>query len=302
MDLPAMTDTTSHDRRTSDATAQRELRRRFVARRTLLFATRQQAARALGWSHRTQDVLETGEQTIRPKHLPQIFDTFEIPDDEREEWERLAGGAHTKGWWESIPDAVASPSARQYMALEWGARRIRSYAGLSVPALLQTPAYTSAVLNSWSPQPTERVSRVVDTRRRRRAVLEPPDPLDYHVIVDEALVHRSAGPGVMAEQVAHVLDVIATHPSIKVQMLPFDAGLYAGQGSPFSLLDFGVPDDPGLVHVEPGLAEPLYMDDESEFFRYAQLFDHYANDRAASPDDTVELLRQRLDALGASDG
>ncbi len=297
-----MSDTTSNERRTSDAVAHRELRRRFVARRALLFATRQQAARALGWSHRTQDVLETGEQPIRLKHLAQIFDAFEIPDDERDEWQRLAAGAQTKGWWETIPDAVASPSARQYMALEWGAGRIRSYAGLFVPALLQTPAYTAAVLNSWSPQPAERVNRVVDARRRRRAVLEPPDPLDYHVIVDEALLHRNAGPGVMTEQVAHILDMAATHPNIKVQVLPFAAGLYAGQGSPFNLLDFGVPDDPGLVHVEPGLAEPMYMDDESEFFRYAQLFDHYANDRAASSDDTVELLQQRLHALGASDG
>lgn len=288
--------------RTSAVVALRELRRRLTRVRQERFPTRSEAAKALGWSARTQDVLETGEQPIRPKHIGPIVEALGIPEEEREEWSRLAEGGQARGWWDAIPDAVAGPSARHYMALEWGAQHVRSYTGVWVPALLQTPAYTTAALNAGlSSQPAERVTRVIEVRERRKQVLEEPAALRYHVIVDEAMVHRSAGPGVMADQLAHILHVVDTHPNVTVQMLPFSAGLYAGAGSPFNLLNFGLPGDAGLIHVEPALAEPIYVDDEAEYYRYSQLFDNFAAERASTAADTVERLQEAQRALGATD-
>jgi hypothetical protein len=281
-------------RRASPVVARRELLRRFVqGRRDAGFQTREQAAKALGWSLRKQALLENDEQAIPTGDLDVIVETFGVTHSEQSVWHKLAALARTKGWWDAYDDADLAAAGKRFIGYEWGAQRIRTYAGTIWPALLQIPGYTAASLRSGvTHRPPEQVKRLLDVRRQRQRVLGPPDPLRYHVVVDEAALRRPGGDhDTMRAQLHHVADQAETRANVTVQVVPFDAGLYAAQSGAFVILDFDArDDDPGLVHLEPGFAGSLYIEDRGEIYLYSQLFEHLLQ-IALSPEESIETLR-----------
>lgn len=294
-DVDEPTDQRADDgRRASPVVARRHLLRRFVqARRDAGFDTREQAAKALGWSLRKQALLENDEQAIPLGDLDVIVETFGVPAAERPAWHQLAELARAKGWWDAYDDADLAAAGKRFIGYEWGAHRIRTYAGTIWPALLQIPGYTAASLRSGvTRRPPEQVRRLLEIRRQRQRVLGPPDPLQYHVVVDEAALRRPGGDrNTMRAQLHHVADQAETRANVTVQVVPFDAGLYAAQSGTFVILDFDSrDDDPGLVHLEPGFAGSLYVEDRGEIYLYSQLFEHLLQ-VALSPEESIETLR-----------
>lgn len=288
--MPESTD--SDQRRCSRATAQRALRHRLVAARVGRFPTRRAAAEALGWSVRKQDLLESGDQIVSERDLPAVFDAFGLEDDDdRAAWQRLVEQSKARGWWDDFTDDELLPGAKEWAALEWGSRRIRTFTGTIVPGLLQTPDYTRARLAAglWA-MAHEQLKRFDALRTARQAVLDPPDPLDYHVIVDEGLLHRPPKPAELSEQIRHLIDCIDTHPNLTVQVVPYDAGLYPGQNGAFTILDFD--DDDGLVSVEPPLRGGIFLDDFTARANYSRTFETLARDLAADPATTRAMLER----------
>src|SRR5262245_54527807 len=129
--MPEMTD--PNQRRSSTATAHRALRQRLVVARLGRFPTRRAAAKALGWSVRKQDLLESADQKLGERDLPAIFDVLEIDEADQAIWLRLVDQTRTRGWWDEFTDSELPPGAKQWAALEWGARRIRTFTGTVVP-------------------------------------------------------------------------------------------------------------------------------------------------------------------------
>jgi hypothetical protein len=280
-------------RRVSPVVARRQLVIRFVqARKDAGFTSRELAARALGWSPRKQAMLESDEQPIAPRDLDVIVSTFRVPEDQWPVWRQLAELARAKGWWDAYDDADLAAQGKRFIGFEWGARRLRTFGGTIMPALLQIPGYTTAALRAgvtdWLP---EQINRLLAVRRQRQRVLAPPDPLDYHVVLDEAALHRPGGdPHTMRAQLNHVVDLAHTRPNITVQVVPFAAGLYAAQSGTFTILDFNGDNDPGLVHVEPGFAVSLYVEQRADVYLHLRVFERLL-DVALTPTDSLELLR-----------
>lgn len=286
-------------RRCSRATAQRALRQRFVEARVGRFATRRAAAQALGWSVRKQDALESGDQIVGERDLPAIFAAFGLGEGDdhaavRTSWQRLAEQSKARGWWDDFTGGDLLPGCEQWVALEWGARRARVFTRTIVPGLLQTAAYTRARLAAglWA-MAEEQLERFVAFQAARQAILEPPDPLECHVIVDEGMLHRSPKPAGLGEQIAHIVDVIDTHPNVTVQVVPYEAGLYPGQNGAFTILDFE--GDDGLVSVEVPLGEALLLDDFTSRANYSRTFETLARDVAADPATTRALFERAAD-------
>jgi hypothetical protein len=281
-------------RRVSSVLARRELLRRFIqARRDAGFPSRELAAEALGWSTRKQALLESDEQAIPLKDLDVILTTFKVPDGDWATWHQLARQARDRGWWDAYDEADLSEEGKRYIGYEWGARRIRSFDGSIMPALLQIPAYTTAALQaSLIDRPPEQISRLLTVRRQRQRALAPPDPLAYHVIMDEAALHRPANDAdMMRAQLSHIIDMVQTRPNLTVQVVPFSAGLYAGQSGTFVIMDFDSQDnDPGLVHVEPGFTSSLYVEDRGDIYFYSLVFQRLL-DVSLSPVESLDLLR-----------
>ncbi|MGH9210920.1 MAG: DUF5753 domain-containing protein [Acidimicrobiales bacterium] len=296
------------NRRISPAVCRRELRRRLVRRRiearhpngTVRFPNRGTAASELGWSRPKQDFLETGEQHLLAKDLPRVFDVFEIPDDEQEEWQWLTEGAAVSGWWDRYDDADLSADGRRYLAYEWGSRRQRAYTGGILHGLVQTPLYAEARMRAGLVQrSSQQMARIVNIVQQRKAVLEAPDPLDFHLIFDESVLHRDAGQGVMAVQLASMLDLAESHPNVTLQVVPYSAGLYPALAGSFTLMEFGFPDDAGLVNLEPGFVESMYVEDTQQVYLYSQMFENMAEARATSPDETLDILRSAQSSAGS---
>ena len=201
----------------------------------------------------------------------------------------MADLAKTKGWWDAVDDADLSQPGKRFVGLEWGARRIRTFDGSIMPALLQIPAYTVAALEAGVvTRPPEQIRSLLGVRRHRQRVLGRPDPLDYHVILDEAALRRPGGDAeTMGAQLDHILDLVRTRPNVKVQVVPFSAGLYSGQSGTFVIMDFDSSDaDPGLVHIEPGFAASHYLDQRSDVYLYSRVFQSLLDVAL----DTVESL------------
>lgn len=251
------------------------------------------AAEALGWSPRKQAMLESNEQAIPLKDLDVILPTFKIPEDRWPAWHALARLARARGWWDDYDDADLSTDGKRYVGLEWGARRLRTFDGSIMPALLQIPGYSAATLQSGiESRPPEQIQRLLTVRRQRQRCLGQPDPLEYHVVLDEAALRRPGGDTVtMRAQLSHIIDLAQTRPNITVQVVPFSAGLYPAQSVTFVIMDFDADDeDPGLVHVEPGFSSSIYVEDRADIYLYSRVFGHLL-EIALSPERSLELLR-----------
>lgn len=284
-------DRANDGQRVSPVVARRQLLRRFVAARKDSFSSREQAASALGWSPRKQALLESDEQAIPLRDLDVILPTFGVLEDDWPTWHELADLARAKSWWDSYDEADLSDQGKRFIGYEWGARRLRSFDGTIMPALLQIPGYTTAALRAGiTDRPPEQIDRLLAVRRQRQRVLSPPDPLACHVVLDEAALRRpGGGPETMRAQLNHVVDLADTRPNITVQVVPFGAGLYAAQSGTFVIMDFP-DDDSGLVHVEPGFAGSLYVEDRTEVYLHSRVFERLL-DVALSPTESLDLLR-----------
>jgi len=281
-------------RRTSPIVDARNLRRRFLAARHAAgFATRKAAADALGFSLRKLDLIENGERSLLARDLDVVCASLSVSQEEGAEWRRLAEGARARGWWDRYSDAELPPGAKRWASFEWGARRIRGYSGPIVPGLLQTDTYTAAMATTglWQASPEEE-RRFASVKAQRRTVLEEPDRIDYHVIFDESVLHRDAGPDVMSEQIEHIIEVIDTHPNVRVQVVLFSSGLYAAMSGAFTLLDFGIAGDDGIANIEPDFTNSVYIEEFGQIATYSRMFEKLARDVAEPASDTVTVLRR----------
>lgn len=279
--------------RQSPLVVRRQLTRQLERLRKERGFTQTTAAKAFGWSARKQQLLEAGDQPTSASDLDTMLPVLEVPGDEQDEWYELAGAAAAKGWWDEYDDADLPRSAKLFAGYEAGARRIRSFTNTLVPPLLHMPNYVRAAFRAGATTaPLERISQLTEARLRRQQIISGPDPLDFHAVVDEAFLYRQAGgPDTMTEQLNHLVNVLTEHPNVVLQIVANDAGLYPAQAGIFNILDFDLPDDPGLVHVEPVLVGSIYVEERSQIYVYSQVFEHL-QEIAMSPEDSLELLCQ----------
>jgi hypothetical protein len=82
----------------------------------------------------------------------------------------------------------------------------------------------------------------MQVRRRRQSLIDSDDPLNFYVVLDEAIFHRVVGnASIMAEQLDH-LAMMGERPHVTLQVLPFEAGAHAGIDGTFAILEY---EDPG---------------------------------------------------------
>jgi Domain of unknown function (DUF5753)/Helix-turn-helix domain len=279
-------------RRTSRVVARRDLARHIVALRVAARFSQPDAANALkGVSRSKLQYLESGDRRIAAPDLDAILDLYEATEDDRQRAKDLSRASAQPGWWDEFADADLSPAVKRYVGLEWGARLLRVWSGSLVAPLLQTPAYTKAVLAVGEERRSpEQVAAMLESRVRRKVALEKPDPLEHRVVMDETALLRSAGPpSVMAEQVDHVIDVVENRPQVDVRIVPLSSGIYAGTVPRFTILTFDR--DDRLVLMEPGLATPTYLDAPDDVHLYSRVFEHLSG-LATDRSGTLELLHR----------
>jgi hypothetical protein len=280
-------------RRLSPASANRHLGTLLVMARQQANHTQDTAHKAAGWSKRKLQMLETAETVVSDPDLHVLLALYDIAEDERPAWHELAGDARKKGWWDTYDKSDLPPTAKRFIGLEAGAVRIRQFEPLIIHGLLETPAYRQVIMTSTTAtnRPPEQIAALIEVSQRRQEILFDPTPLELWAVLDEAALHRSVGsPEVRREQLRHLADVAEAQDNIRVQVIPYDAGPHAGLHGSFLIMDFGWPNDPGLVFLESSPDRAAYLDRRGDVYSYSQVFEQLIR-VAMAPADSVQMLR-----------
>ncbi|MFI9009797.1 helix-turn-helix domain-containing protein [Actinosynnema sp. NPDC053489] len=212
--------------------------------------------------------IETGRVGVTPRDVRDMLAAYGADRGTLDELVQLARDARRRAWWDEFGDVAPG----RYVGFEADAERVRTYQGLTVPGLLQSEAYTRALIRAVLPHagPTE-VDRRVELRQARQALLVEDDPLRLHAVVDEAALRRLVGgPEVMADQLRR-LDEAGRRPNITLQVVSFEAGAHAAMDGPFVILSFPEQTDPAVVYLESPRGD-VYLEQPPDVARYSDMF------------------------------
>ncbi|MER6142243.1 helix-turn-helix transcriptional regulator [Streptomyces sparsogenes] len=247
--------------------------------RDLAGLTSGEAARRVGWHQSKVSRLETGRSGAKPSDVARLLDVYEVADPElRGLLEALCGGGASdpegsrRGWWYAYRDLLP-PAYRDFISLESEASAASTLETTVVPGLLQTPDYARAVTRAALPDlPPPQVDTLVEVRIARQSVLRGARPLRLHAVLDEAVLRREVGgPGVMAAQLRHLAEVAAL-PQVRLQVLPFSAGMPIGITGPFIIFSFSHITDLDVVVLDH-LTSSLYLERKEDLRAYSAAFD-----------------------------
>ncbi|MCF6522119.1 helix-turn-helix transcriptional regulator [Streptomyces sp. JJ36] len=257
--------------------------------------TREAAGRAIRGSHAKISRLERGQVGSKERDLSDLLTLYRVQDpDRRAEFFELARKANAPGWWHQYSD-VLEDWFELHIGLEEAASLIRTYEVQFLPGLLQTKRYAYAVTELGYPNdPPLRISRMVELRMQRQELLTRIGGPTLWAVVDEAVLRRPfGGPGVMKEQLEHLLKV-TTLPNVTLQVAPFEVSA-AAAGTPITILRFGEPGLPDKVYLEQ-LTGAVYLDKQSEIDQYSVIMARLGAE-AYTPERTREYIEERLTRL-----
>jgi hypothetical protein len=269
------------------------LRNELVRLRRASQLSQYEVAHELDWPPSKLIRMEGGRSLISTADLGKLLTRYGVDSEaERERLNDLNRGAGAAGWWDAYRDEVPGPYL-DYVGYEAGTVFLRQFPGTVVPGLLQTAEYAE-VLTTFSVGPAQ-VASVVDVRLHRQSELQRRSrPPQQYYVLDESVIRRHVGtgrdPGIMPNQLRYIADTAAGNESITVRVIPFNAGVHAGLGGPFTLLEFdgGLSD---LLYLDTGRGELATLTaNDPDVAEYADKFESLL-DFALPKDQSLELIR-----------
>jgi transcriptional regulator with XRE-family HTH domain len=273
---------------TSPIARQRELGTKLRALRSEHGMTVEEVAEQLLCSATKISRLETGSRRPSLRDVRDLCVLYKVGQSSAADFMSLAQEAREAAWWTQYPDLNLDP----LIGLEAEAVAITSYSINYIPGLLQTREYAKGIIRTVAPKMDPQVVRQrTEARLRRQQILEEEDRPRFHVILDEAVFHRSVGDApTMVGQIEKILRMVRSGKAL-VQIIPFAAGAYAAADGYFVLLEFE--EDSNLwpmVFIE-GLTENQYLQRRDYIARYRETIE-YLRGRALSKSDSVTLMNE----------
>jgi transcriptional regulator with XRE-family HTH domain len=271
---------------TSPTARQRELGTRLRGLRNEHGMTVEEVAAKLLCSATKISRLETAARRPSLRDVRDLCALYEVDEPTAAELMSLAREAREQGWWTQYEDLNLDP----LIGLEQEATAISCYSINYIPGLLQTRDYAAGIIKTVAPKMEQQiVQQRTEARMRRQQLLEMDNRPRYHVVLDEAVMHRGVGgPALMVAQLDKILETVRSDKAI-VQIIPFAAGAYAAADGYFVLLEFE--EDSNLwpmVFIE-GLAGNQYLQHRDDIARYRETIE-YLRGRALSKSDSVQLM------------
>ncbi|WP_338054024.1 helix-turn-helix transcriptional regulator [Streptomyces spiramenti] len=247
------------------------LGRRLADLREQAGMTFEEAARNLDVTHATVRRMEKAQVGLKVPYVEKLLRLYGVRDPaEIDGFVRLAREANRPGWWHNYRDVLPGWFSA-FVSLEGEAEQIRAYEPHYVPGLLQTADYARAVLRAGLPQaPAAEVDRLVELRLARQQLLERATPPLFWGVIDETVLRRTVpGSGVMRRQLDHLV-AASSRSCVRLQVMPFGAGLHPAMYGPFHLFRFPVPELSDVACSE-SLVGAAYFDqrDDVSVFREA---------------------------------
>jgi len=259
------------------------------AKLTIEEAARRLKPRSPRWSRSKVQRIETRSYAPQPVEVEHLAAVYEVPADEATALVRMAREARQKGWWQTSP--VPKP-AQTLIGLEQAATTVRQFELAVVPGLLQTSDYARALMAAIEPTtPPEVLENLVAARMIRQQVLTRPDPLEYQVILSEAVLRCPVGgKRVWRGQLERLVETTG-EPNLTVQVLPFGAGPHPGMEGAFTILTLSeLASDVGYVE---GITGAIYLESQDDVRRCTMRF-AVLSSVAMSPSTSIELISTTL--------
>jgi transcriptional regulator with XRE-family HTH domain len=231
---------------------------------------------------------ETGIGSLKASEIDQLLELYGASPDVAERVRVIAAQARRRGSFGKVPDW-----ARQYVGLERDATELAFHQGELVPGLFQTEGYARALVSTSVVVSQADVDQVVESRMRRRELLERDNPPRIHLILGEAALYRPVGGReVLAGQLEY-LAAVAELPHVTLQVLPFAVGENASIGTGFVLL---------TLDIGGSEARWVYLDDltrgecrsDSAQVRAYQLTYDSLRVNAAGESETLRLIHEAI--------
>ena len=255
--------------------------------------TRADAGYRIRGSDSKMSRLELGRVGFKERDVVDLLKFYGVDDpEEHEKFLTLATLTNQPGWWRRYNDLMPK-WFEDFVGLEEAASRIQAYELQFVPGLMQTEAYTRAIVSRGESSIVSReVDRRVALRMQRQKVLVGPEAPRLWAVIDESVLHRPlGGRSVLLAQIDRILELTAL-PHISVQIVPYAVSGCAAEGS-FTVLRFAEPELPNIAYVEH-LVGALYLERADEVEVYSR-----AMDRLAVAAETPERSRQMLSRIRA---
>ncbi|CAL9360050.1 helix-turn-helix domain-containing protein [Streptomyces sp. enrichment culture] len=252
-----------------------------------------QAARTVGFSGAKLSRIESGKGRRPPTEhdVRALLTLYGTDDYEASVLLKLLKRAGKPGWWQRYDKRLMPEWFDRLVGLQEAAATIRTFEIQYVPGLLQTAAYTRAVVERGLPNaPAAEVQRRVELRMRRAELLRREAAPQLWAVIDESVLWRVLGsPAVMREQLEHLV-TMAERSNVTVQIVPLDVTNASAPAIPVTYLRFGGLDLPDVVYLEH-IRSANFLEDRDETEEYRIALDRLA-DEALQPRDSVELLRR----------
>lgn len=252
------------------------------------------AWKRLGCSQAKVSRIEGGRVSIKLAELEALLGLYGVDDQTRDHvlviWEDAKRPAKKVESLSELPRKVQS-----LVRLQNEASLVQCLQPLLVPGLLQTAEYARAVHQADVFVPADTVERSVKIRVRRQEILDEPDPLRFHAVIDESVIRRFiGGPDVMVAQLEHLLH-LNERPNITIQVRPFSAGAYGTMGGSVTILRFPDPEDPPSVYLEyPAGGE--WVEDPDAVAGFITVFDR-ASQSSLSGSEMTEMVSAQIAEL-----
>ncbi|MQA09509.1 MAG: helix-turn-helix domain-containing protein [Pseudonocardiaceae bacterium] len=203
----------------------------------------------LGVSQSKISRMENGQLGLQLEEVATLLGMYHVAQARREEILGMVREAANPGWVQvhgnGLPDQWQA-----LIELEGSTTALSNYEPLWIPGLLQTADYARAIIEGTIER--ELFESEVDTRVAarlgRQGLLSRAVPPNLHVVLYEpALRVPVGGPGVVAAQLRHLVDM-AQRDRVTVQVVPVAAGPHPGLEGPFMIMEYE--SDPPLVYLE----------------------------------------------------
>jgi len=205
--------------------------------RTQAGLTQTALAETLGYTPQWISQIESAK-SIPSKEFAENLDTFFTTNGLfKRLWKRIIDTRH---------QAILPPGFTAYQEREAEASQVRIYQLMLMHGLLQTESYIRTVVGH--DQDPDTADRLVSERLKRQEILTREDPPHVWFTLDEAVLRRAiAGPDVMRDQLAHVLDM-SERPNVFIDVVPMSQGYYPGLTGSFTMLSFS--NAPDVAYTE----------------------------------------------------
>jgi transcriptional regulator with XRE-family HTH domain len=238
---------------------------------------------------------ENGERSPKPTDVAQILTLLGINGDRYEEIIDMTRDTDASHWL-----AVSLPEQRQQLAalleFERTATTITHAAPLLIPGLLQSTAYVRSIMTAGGVPQEEVETRIAVRIGRREAITRKDRPVRLVAAIGEAALQQVlGGPGVMAEQLEHILQ-LSELENIDIHVVPFTSGWHPALEGLFVLIESD--QAPPAVHLE-NRRSGLFLHEPADIEIYRDAAETLVNAALDPAESTKYIARIRKEMEAA---